>query len=228
MIRLERLAAWPLAICMTMVLAGCSGSDSAPESTSASTQATAEFDLSKLSQLEDDMPPGFVPYPSEVRRLQQLYVAGVGSVVSNGKPFEADPPQCHVLLKPVDGQAGAESVGIRADGTEKRTIAVGADVPVSVPAQIPTVGCERLRYTVPDDDQPRSGTAERIAAPDIDGATTYALELTTDGFGDPEYYYAAILDDRVYVDVQARLAPEFDAEPVLAGLLREAVSVIRG
>ncbi|RAV07222.1 hypothetical protein DQP55_22485 [Mycolicibacterium sp. GF69] len=209
------------------MLAACSqpGDDNA--STATSTGAAQKVDLAALSQLEDDMPPGFVPYPSEVRELKPIYVAGVGSVVSSGKPFTVEPSECRTLLQPVEGRAGADTMGIRADGPERRAISVGADTPVSVPAEIPERGCDRLTYTVPDDNNPRRGSAERIDAPDIDGAATFALKITTDGYADPEYFYAAIFDD-VYVHVDARLAPDFAAQPLLPDLLVKAVSSVRG
>jgi hypothetical protein len=177
------------------------------------------------------MPPGFIPYPTEPRKLERALVAGLGTVVSYGKPFTVEPAECGVLLKPVDGQEGAGTAGFRADAQDnaqaKRSISVGADMPITVPAKIPATGCDQMTYTVADDNHPGSGSAERIAAPDIDGATTFALRITVDGFPDPEYFYAAIIDDRVFVDVQARLAPDFQAQPLLPDLLVKAVAAIR-
>jgi hypothetical protein len=226
--RVRRLVVWLVAICATLAVTSCSDFENEPHQTPTSTKAAEKYDLSRLAELEDDVPPDFVPWNSKVLKLQQVWVAGVGSVVSSGKPYTVDPPQCSVLLKPVDGVAGADTIGIRADGPEKRSIAVGADMPVTVPAEIPATGCDRMSYKVPDDDYPRTGTAERIPPPTIDGASTFALKITTDGFPDPEYFYAAILDDHVYVDVEARLAPDFETQPLLPDLLVKAVAAIRG
>ncbi len=218
-----------LAVIVAAGLAGCSGSEGATESTTSS-PAAQTFDLSKLSRLEDEMPAGFIPYPSQVEKLQHVLVAGVGSVVSYGKPFTVDQPECAVLLNPVRGEAGADSIGVRADGEDRRMIVVKADMPVTVPEKkIPSTGCDRMTYNVPDDDHPYSGTAERIEAPPIDGAQTYALKVTIDGYPpDPEYYYAAILGDRLFINVNARLAPDYPAQPVLPDLLVKAVTAIRG
>jgi hypothetical protein len=217
------------AICSILALSGCAGSTPTPGQTSTSTSVQAEtYNLARLSDLEDDMPPGFIPFPSEVRKLQHVLVAGVGSVVSNGKPYITVPSECSILLKPVNGEAGADSSGFRADGQDSRGISVGADMPVTVPAAIPATGCDRMTYRVEDDRRATTGTAERIAAPVVEGAATYALKITVDGFPDPEYFYAAILDDRVFVDVQARLAPDYAAEPLLPDLLVKAVTAIRG
>lgn len=222
------IAACSLAICLTIALAGCSSTKDEPTPTPTSTQAKQEYDLSRLSEVEDDMPTGFIPFPAELRKLPHVLVAGVGDVVANGKQFTVDPPHCAVLLKPVDGETGADMIGFRADGLEKRSIGVGADLPVTVPAEIPTTGCDRMSYAVPDDNYPYVGTAERIAAPDIDGAITMALKITMDGFPDPEYFYAAILDNRLFVDINARLSPDYPAQPLLPDLLVKAVAAIRG
>jgi hypothetical protein len=218
------IAACSSGVCLTTAFAGCSST----ENEATATRAPQEYDLSRLSELEDDFPPDFTPGNSEVEKLHHVYVPSVGAVVSGSKQYTADPPQCSLLLKPVKGVAGSDSIGILADGLESRSIGVGAYVPVDVPAEIPATGCDRMTYTVPDDHRPYSGTAERIAAPAIDGATTYALKTTIDGFGDPEYFYAAILDNRAYVNVNARLAPDFEAQPLLPDLLVKAVAAIRG
>jgi Domain of unknown function (DUF5642) len=212
----------------TVVLSGCSEAGSTAAETSPTTQAVREYDLSRLSEIQGDFPPGFVPRPAEVRELKPVWRDGVGSVVSSGKPFTVEPPQCKDLLKPVSGEANAQTIGIRADGADNRGIAVGADLPVSVTDVIPSSGCDAMSYTVPDDEQPRSGTAQRLTAPEIDGATTLALKVTTQGFSDPEYFYTAVVDDRLYVDVHARLAPDFQPEPLLPDLLTKAVAAVRG
>lgn len=231
----RRRTAALLTLSATVVVAGCSAEATAPESPASpssaatSTAAGHRLDLSRLSELEDEMPPGFdVVKHAAVEKLHPAYVASVGSVVSGSGPFTADPPQCGVLLKPVEGVGNSESIGFRADAAEKRAIAVGAYVPVNVPADIPATGCGRMTYTVPDDERPRTGTAERIAVPAIEGATTVGLKITADGFGDPEYYYAAIIDNRVYVNVSARVAPDFEAQPLVPDLLVKAVAAIRG
>jgi hypothetical protein len=123
---------------------------------------------------------------------------------------------------------GADSYHVRGDELDKRQISIGAENPVAVPAEIPSAGCDRFTYAVDEDEHPLKGSVERLAAPAIDGATTIALRYDVEGFPNIEYAYAAILDGRVYVDVQARLAPDFQAEPVLSALLVKAVAAVRG
>lgn len=219
---------WSLAICATVALASCSGSKNEPEQTSTSAEAADRIDVSRIADLEDDLPPGFIPGPTEPIKLRHELVDSVGTVVSYGKPFTVDPPQCRPLLKPVDGQAGADSMHIRGDDVEKRSIAVGAVVPVTLPAETPSAGCERMTYEVDHGAVPTSGTVERIPAPTIEGATTIALKIQVNGFPDVEYSYGAILDGSAYVDVQARLAPNSQAATLLPDLLVKAVAAVRG
>lgn len=233
MVRVRRGAAL---LTVVVALAGCSTSTSgsaksAVTSTAASTSVSAApgFDVSRLNQLTGAFPAGFAlaPISAPIKLSPQLLPA-VATVVSYGQPFTVDPPQCRPLLKPVDGQVGADSLHIRGDELDKRAIALGAENPVSVPAEIPSAGCERFTYAVDQPEHPMKGAVERLEAPAIDGATTIALRYDVEGFPNVEYSYAAIVDGRVYVDVQARLAPEFPAEPVLSALLVRAVAAVAG
>jgi hypothetical protein len=218
-----------LLVCVGIASAGCS--TSAKESENApptSADAAAGYDLARLSEVKDDFPPDFPPSPFEVAKLDPAYVDQVGAVVSYGKPFTVDPQQCRALLKPVDGQVGADTNGSRVDGPNKQSIAVNADAPVTVPAEIPATGCDRVTFDVKNDAVRTRGTAERITAPVIDGAIIEALKIQIDGYPDVQYYYAAILDNRIYVNVAARLNPSFDAQPLLPDLLVKAVAAVRG
>jgi hypothetical protein len=207
---------------------GCAKSDDVATPTTTSTVAAGDYDLARLSELSDDFPPDFVPLNPEVQKVHPVYVAGVGAAVSGGKPFTTDPQQCSILLKPVNGVAGSDSIGIRADAFGDRSISVGAYVPVAVSGDIPATGCDHMTYEVRDAERIRTGTAERIAAPAIDGATTVAVKITTDNYPDPVYFYAAVFDDRAYVNVSAQVARDFQAQPVLPDLLVKAVNAIRG
>jgi hypothetical protein len=222
------------ALCSAVALVGCASTDAPAKSAVSSTARTSVsaapgIDVSRLNQLAGDFPPGFVlaPISAPITVSRQLLPA-IGTMVSYGEPFTVNPPTCRPLLKPVDGEVGADSHHVRGDEPDKRTIALGATNPVTVAAAIPSAGCERFTYAVEDDEHPMKGTVNRLEAPVIDGATTVALRYDVEGFPDIEYSYAAILDGRVYVDVQARLAPDFQAEPVLSALLVKAAGAVAG
>jgi hypothetical protein len=226
MVRTRRIAAL---LVTAVVLSGCSSSTTGPAKTpTSSVEESAGYDLSRLAEVKDDFPPDFTPSPFEVAKLDPAYVDQVGAVVSYGKPFTVDPQQCRALLKPVDGRIGADTNGSRVDGPNKQSIAVNADAPVTVPAEIPATNCDRMTFDVKNDAVRTRGTAERITAPIIDGAVTEALQIQIDGYPDVEYYYAAIVDNRLYVNVAARLNPSFDAQPRLPDLLVKAVAAVRG
>lgn len=238
MVAPRHIAALLTVTCAGVALVSCSSSAeskyAAPTSTSTSTAAStpsaipAGYDVSRLSQLMDAFPAGFNPVPSQPAKLAPEWVDGVGTIVSYGRPFTVDPAQCRALLNPVAGRAGADTMAIRADGPDKQSIAVNADAPVAVPAAIPATGCDRMTFDVDDDAVLTRGTAERIAAPGVDGAVTTAVKVQLDGFPNVEYHYAAILDDGVYVNVAARVDPSFAAQPLLPDLLVMAVAAVRG
>jgi hypothetical protein len=221
--RLIRQTAVLLVLYTTVALAGCS-----PTQSTESTSASDDIDLARLAALEHDFPPDFIAHAGQVQQLEAQYVDQVGTTVSYGKSFTVDPPQCRALLKPVDGQVGADYVGVRGDGPgpDEPTILVGANDQVTVPAEIPATGCDRMAFDV--DSAIPDGTAERIPAPHIPGATTIAFKVQYDPAVPPEYYYIAILDSHVYVHVDARVAPSFQAQPFLPDLLVKAVTTIRG
>ena len=225
----RRAAALTAVLCAFMSVMGCSSTTTESEpGPSTSAESVAEYDVSRMSELRAAFPLGFVPGPpSEPIEVGDRLVDTVGAVVSYGKPFSVAPSQCRPLLKPVDGQLGAESMHVRGDGPDKTSMSVGATAPITVAAQIPTTGCDRMTYDVDQTDHPLSGTVERLVAPPIDGATTIALRFDVEGFPDVEYSYAAILDGQAYVDVRARLAPDYAAESVLSAFLVKAVAAVR-
>jgi hypothetical protein len=212
-----------------VVLTGCT-STTATEPT-ASLPASRDYDLFRIAKLDIALPPGFTPAPTPatVAMVQRRWADSVGAAVSYGSPFTVDPAECRPLLKQVDVYEGADSIGIRNDGPHRGGgISLSAYDPVTVPATIPSTGCDRMTYAVNDAAVPTSGTVERIAAPEIDGATTVALKVEVNGFPDDDYYYSAILEDRVFVNVQARVDPSFQAQPILPDMLVDAVAAIRG
>lgn len=219
---------------VTVMVGGCStqsASDSDPSTASSQSAPSppSRFDVSAIAKMRDAMPPGFIPtYPSGVTKLTPPLAANVGSVVSYGQPFIVEPAGCRPLLQQVRASAGAQSQRARGDEVDKRTISIGAVAPVDVPDPIPSVGCDRMTYDVDEAEYPLRGTVERLRTPAIDGAVTIALRNVVEGYPNVEYSYAAIVDGGLYVDVDARLAPDFPAEAVLGDLLVKAVAAVRG
>jgi hypothetical protein len=249
----RRVAAFLAVLCATAAPVGCSPSTTeSPTSSTSATSATtstkseptstyatsaaglADLDLSQLTEVRDSFPPDFVPAPpSAPRKVQAEYAHLVGEMVSYGKPFTVDPPHCRALLAPVEAQAGADAMGVSAEGPDKQSIVVSVYNPVTISDALPSTGCDRMTFVV--ESAVPDGAAERLAAPNIDGAASYALKVdftvTNPNSTQPllvDYFYVAILDNRTYVEVQARMNPGFQAEPLLPDLLTKAVNAIRG
>ena len=185
-------------------------------------------DLAHLSSLVDQFPPGFTAVPFQQRITSQGAVDSVGAVVPAGGRLTVDPPRCKVLLKPVEGRAGAQSIATSASGAGEQRIGLGADDHVTVPTPIPATGCERMSYRVDGDTRDRPAVAvERVAAPQIHDATTVALKSTAKGYSYCDYSYLAVLDEGVLVHVNARLRPDVQADPMLSALLGKAVAAVR-
>lgn len=216
------------------VLVGCARSESGvpqpslSKPTAESTSTAPEVDFARLNEIRGDFPPGFEPgAPSEPGTQTPEQAALVGDTVAYGRPFTVEPPHCRSLLEPVRGWVGADRIGVGAEGPDKQVITVSVTDPVTVPAGLPSSGCERVAFQVRSD-VPTFGTVTRLTAPAIDGAATSAIKVSTDGADDVEYFYIAILDGRVFTQVRARVHPEFAAEAVLSELLTEAVAAVGG
>ncbi|MCG7608219.1 MULTISPECIES: DUF5642 family protein [Mycobacterium] len=206
-------------------LAGCSTSETLTSgSPAASPDASPPpVDLARLADLKDDFPPGLTPEPAAPTKVGSKWAYLVGDIVSSGKPFNVDPPACRSLLQPVTADGDADKAGIGAGGPQPPLLGVGVTTPVSVPVPLPPTDCDRMTFevegAVPD------GTVERLSAPTVDRATTYGLKVIYDA--GVEYHYVAILDGRTYVEVVARMAPDFQPDPLLPDLLTKAVTAIR-
>lgn len=206
-----------------LLLAGCSPAEAPPDTQT--THATARsVNLAGLADLKDDFPSGFTPEMSGQSKVDAKWAHLVGDTVSFGEPFTVDPPECRALLKPVEAGADADKAGIGAGGPQPPALTVGVTTPVSVPVPLPARNCDRMTFEV--EGAVADGTVERLPAPTIDSAATYGLKVTHDDVAF-EYFYIAILDDRTYVVVRARMAPDFQPEPLLPDLLTKAVTAIR-
>src|SRR5882757_7218077 len=121
MVPSRRLAALLTALCTAVVLSGCSTSVKKSENAPPTSAETAVgYELARLSEVKDDFPADFTPFPFKMATLDPVYVDQVGAVVSYGKPFTVDPPLCRALLKPVNGRVGADTNGSRFDGPNKQ------------------------------------------------------------------------------------------------------------
>lgn len=230
-----------LAAAMCLALGGCS----TPTETEADEQsittgpesslipprdpAPVEVNIAGLADMAADFPPEFpvvgTPAPGKV---EARWANLVGLVVGSGKRVSVDPPQCKALFAPVNAQGDADRMGVGAEGPDKQLLNISVYTPVTVPVAIPSAGCERMSFHVDDDAVLTQGTADRLAAPSIEGASTTAMRIQVEFWEFVEYHYVAILDGRTFVQVVARVHPGFSAEPLLPDLLVKGVAAIRG
>ncbi|OBC16335.1 hypothetical protein A5784_26280 [Mycobacterium sp. 852013-50091_SCH5140682] len=223
----SRVAACVVAGCTAVVaVVGCSPSshDAAPTTTTAK---AADYDISRLESLKDKFPQGYTAQWFALRRLDERQAESVSDVVGYGDPVTVEPQACAVLLKPIHAGAGTESVAFRADGPSGQQLSVAAQQttdPFSV--DIPSADCDRLSFTAED---PRgTGTAERLSAPTIDGATTAAVKSRVDGGpGVVDYTYYALVGDRIIVSVHERTDENSRPQQDLSDLLTHAVAAVK-
>ena len=213
-------------------VAGCgsdskSGAPPAPSTSSSaaatSAQAPGGFDISRIDQLANQFPPDseVTPIPhTTVNQEEADTLAGLR------KEFSYDPPQCGALLsKSSHLGAGSQIQGVSARKPPQIVIlAVESPAPVASDPKI--AGCDRVTFTVPNEAR---GTAERIAGPAIDGATTTGtkthVDLTTPEGPKSvdETTFRAELSGRVEIAVAGKADPAR-----LEELLTKAVIAIRG
>ncbi|OBC16336.1 hypothetical protein A5784_26285 [Mycobacterium sp. 852013-50091_SCH5140682] len=122
---------------------------------------------------------------------------------------------------------GYDWIGLQAheqSGPQAFVGAIRATEPFAISQ--PSPGCDRVSYKA-DREQ---GTIETVAAPVIDGVTTRAYKIQSDGElgSGVRYYYAAILSDRIFIDIRGVLEPSSQTEQAFSDLLGRAVAAVRG
>jgi Domain of unknown function (DUF5642) len=188
-------------------------------------QRVTYYDISRLSQLEGQFPPGF-------DRVQNTTIAPLGPdaekffAVGVGDIVKVDPPLCRSVLQPVRPPQDAQYTMI--GGLGQGAILVGA-VNSLTPLGKPVVpkGCEQVAVTQRVAGRVVIATVTRQPGPPIDGvATTESIAVAAQG-GTRSYVFAAFLNDNVAVAAEGVLPGNSDAEDLLSGMLVKAVNVIR-
>jgi len=196
-----------------------------PKTKTAPQPPATYFDISRLSQLEGQFPPGF-------DRVQNTTIAPLGPdadkffAVGVGDIVKVDPPLCRSVLQPVRPPQDAQYTMI--GGLGQGAILVGA-VSSLTPlgkAVIPK-GCEQVTVTQRVAGRVVVATVTRQSGPPIDGViTTESVAAAAQG-ATRSYVFAAFLSDTVAVAAEGVLPGNSDAEDLLSGMLVKAVNVIR-
>jgi hypothetical protein len=196
-----------------------------PSSTSASAAAPAAYDISRIDNLKDDFPPGFTVETHPAKTLDQSDIDS--SRMNEFTQAQVDPPQCRGLVIPpyTDPSVGAQAAGVRADGDQGTVYVVAHRMPEAVPVSQPPAGCDRVSLSGSPE---ATGTAERIPAPEIAGATTTGAKLSTSKEEDPDYIFTAALDDQTSIVVIGGIDPSLNPQQFLSDLLVKAAAAVRG
>jgi hypothetical protein len=221
----SRIAAFAVASCTAVVaVVGCSPSqnDAAPTTT----VKTANYDISRLSEIAPAFPPGNVPQVTPKQRVDSILPGDIDRF-ANGTLSSVDPPQCRSLLRPVDVSVGSEVARIYAPGPTSDISMMAVKLAAPLTADIPVQGCDHVGYTL-DQGQP-GGTVERIEAPHIDGAKTQAItyQVSADLVA-IAVEYTAFLSDHVVITLRTTRKQDTPEPPGLSELLSAAVAAVQG
>jgi hypothetical protein len=197
----------------------------APSSSGASAVPPAAYDISRVDNVQKDFPPGFNADPHPAKTLDQHDIDSSG--VIGFTKAQVDPPQCRSLIVPpyADPSVGTQAAGVRGEGDQGQIDVVALRLPQAVPASPPPAGCDRFSLSGSPD---AAGTAERIPAPQIDGATTIGVKLSPSDGDNPDYIFTAALNDQTSVVVMGGADTQLNPQQLLSDLLVKATSAVRG
>lgn len=222
-----------LAFAAGIALAGCNHStDNGPTdapvaqspSASSSAPAPAGYDVSRVSAVKGDFPPGFdvQTEPEKTLSQQDIDDSGIGAFTGAA----VDPPQCRAMLIPPNAEpsVGTRAAGVHGDGDQGNMFVVALTLPQPVAAGAPPEDCTHASVSGGPE---VTGTAEPVPAPRIDGATTTGVKLTVSD-QDPDFIFTAALDSKTSVIAMGTADPDLDPQQVLSDLLVKAVAAVRG
>lgn len=229
---ITNFAAPLLALGVGLVFAGCSHSaDSGPTDSpaaqpppeSSSTPAPAGYDVSRVSGVKGDFPPGFdvQTEPEKTLSQQDIDNSGIGAFTGAA----VGPPQCRAMLIPPNAEpsVGTRAAGVHGSGDQGNMFVVALTLPQPVTAGAPPDCAHASVSGGPE----VTGTAEPVPAPHIDGATTTGVKLTVSD-QDPDFIFTAALDSQTSVIAMGTADADLNPQQVLSDLLVKAVGAVRG
>jgi len=183
------------------------------------------FDITQLSKLQDQFPPGFDRVQNSTiaplgTDAEKFFAVGVGDIV------KVDPPLCRSVLQPVRAPQDAQYTMI--GGIGRGAILVGAvSSPTPLGKAVVPRGCEQVSLTQRVGGRLVVSSVTRQPGPPIDGiVTTESIAVAAQG-ATKSYVFAAFLSDTVAVTSEGILPGNPDAEDLLSGMLVKAVNALR-
>jgi Domain of unknown function (DUF5642) len=213
-----------LAIALAVsLLPGCAGSvDGTP--VTAPAQAVRDYDISKLSLLQDEFPSAFrrvrtTPVATLGPRADTFFSIGFGDVVA------FDPPNCRSLLQPVRPPPGAQFIVVSGFGAG--AIVVGAvKSREPLPGITAPAGCDHVALAHQRAGRKFDSTVTTVRAPSIARVTATGLMDKSSVGGTTSYIFAGSLSKTVAVVVEGVLPGNPHAEDTLQELFTKAVNAI--
>ncbi|MUL45473.1 hypothetical protein FZI85_24010 [Mycobacterium sp. CBMA293] len=198
------------------LIAGCGGSGGSAG------QASAKYDISKVSAVKGSLPAGYDPMDLERSTVTQekLDAPGVGALTAT-PPSVVTPAECASMIKPLaPAGIGAQTMGFIGSNQEGHTIIVMAAEAKTI-GELGHAGCDHFTVDSPDD---INATVDRIPGPDVPGAKTMGVQahITANGKTTEETTFTAIAGDKTVVVVQSDLDPQ-----VAKDLLGKTVSALK-
>jgi hypothetical protein len=224
---ISRRSTAEIALCLAAVgvsvVAGCG--QPAENKPTGSSAVQPAYDISHIDRVKDDLPPGFAAEAEPAKTLSQQDIANSG--ITAFTEAQVNPPQCRAVLIPpnVEPSVGTQAAGVRGQGEQGNIYLVALRLPQPARASQLPAGCDRVSVS---GSAKASGTAERIAAPNIPGISTTGAKLSVNAAEDPDYVFTAALDDQTSVVVMGSTDAQLNPQGLLSDLLVKATSAVRG
>jgi hypothetical protein len=198
---------------------------SSPTGKNAPAQPVRDYDISKLSRVQDEFPSGFrhiraTPVATLGPGTDRFFNIGFGDVVA------IDPPNCQSVLQPVRPSRGDQFIVVTGFGVGAIMVgAVKSHQPL--PGITAPAGCDHVALTQKKAGRKFDSTVTSVRRPSIDGViTTGSVDRSKLG-GTSSYIFAGSVSSTVAVVVEGLIPGDSQAEDALRELLIKAVNAIR-
>lgn len=189
-------------------------------------QPVRDYDISKLSRLQDEFPSRFrhiraTPVTTLGPRADSFFNIGIGDAVT------IDPPNCQSLLQPVRPPGAAQFTVVSGLGAAGAIMVGAVKSGEPLPGINAPAGCDHAAVTQKKAGREYDSTVTKVRGPAIEGvSTTGSMDRDVRG-GTTSYIFAGSLSNTVAVVVEGVLPGNPQAEATLQELLTKAVNAIR-
>jgi hypothetical protein len=223
---LSRRAATLTALGLITLSSSACGGTHAAQPTGSTTAQPAQYDISRVNSVKNDVPAGFTASPGPVMTLTRDDVDNARVIPFTQATYA--PPQCRALIIPtyVEPVVGARAAILSAEGARGEIFVAAMQLPHPVEVSPPPTGCGHVAMSGSEES---SGTAESVPAPRIEGVTTIGVKLKPALDKSPGgYVFTAAIGNQTSVAVMGGTDPDLHPQQLLSDLLVKAVAAVRG